>query len=189
MATGPGLVDGLGRGVDARMKTPLVRAAVLAGLVSALLALLHIAGVGLPLLGALAVIVALVAGLAPRLGVRWLDAVIHQVRALLWRSEQGRHHSFGGITLHLHDDGRFVWLAAADLHLLLRTTEPEDVTAARHAGRWRRDEDGVLQLRVDAVVATLSSGPASLQPRVIRLRRYLAREVLFPAAERRRRAR
>lgn len=165
-----------------------MRAAVLAGLVSALLGLLHTLGVGLPLLGGLAVVFALVAGVAPRLGVRWLDVFIHQIRAALWRSEQGRHHSFDGITLNLYHDGRFVWLAAADLLLLLRTNEPEDVTAARYSGRWRRDGDGVLQLRVDAVVATLSSGPKSLQPRVIRLRRYLEREVLFPAAERRRRA-
>jgi hypothetical protein len=171
------------------MKTPLARAAVLAGCVSALLGVLHLMGVGLPLLGGLAVAFALVAGVAPRVGVRWLDDMVHQIRAALWRSEQGRHHSFGGITLQIHDDGQFVWLPVADLQLLLHTTEPEDVTAARHSGRWRRDDAGVLQLRVDAVVAGLSSGPVSLEPRVIRLRRYLEREVLFPAAERRRRSR
>jgi hypothetical protein len=171
------------------MKARLARAAVLAGCVGAVLGLLHLMGVGLPLLGGLAVVFALVAGVAPRVGVRWLDDIILHIRAALWRSEQGRHHSFGGITLQLHDDGQFVWLAVADLQLLLRTTEPEDVTAARHSGRWRRDEEDVLQVRVDAVVAGLSTGPASLEPRVIRLRRYLEREVLFPAAERRRRAR
>lgn len=70
------------------------------------------------------------------------------------------------------------------------------------AAHWRREDgrhqsfdsipldvqdDGTLHLRVDGIVACLCSMPDCMQPRVIRLRRYLERELLFPAAERRRR--
>jgi len=70
------------------------------------------------------------------------------------------------------------------------------------AAHWRREngrhhsfdsipldvqDEGALHLRVDGIVACLCSMPDCMQPRVIRLRRYLERELLFPAAERRRR--
>ena len=70
------------------------------------------------------------------------------------------------------------------------------------ASHWRREngrhqsfdsipldvqDEGALHLRVDGIVACLCSMPDCMQPRVIRLRRYLERELLFPAAERRRR--
>ena len=43
-------------------------------------------------------------------------------------------------------------------------------------------------LRVDAVIAYLGQMPERNDPRVQKLRRYLERDVLHPAAERRRRA-
>ena len=70
------------------------------------------------------------------------------------------------------------------------------------ASHWRREngrhqsfdsipldvqDEGALHLRVDGIVVHLFSMPDRMQPRVIRLRRYLERELLFPAAERRRR--
>jgi hypothetical protein len=68
---------------------------------------------------------------------------------------------------------------------VLGRREAEDVLAARHTGRWQRDEDGVLMLRVDAVVQRLAAMPGRDEPRVQRLRRYFEREVLFPASQRR----
>ena len=53
---------------------------------------------------------------------------------------------------------------------------------------WRRDAQGVLMLRVDAVIDYLGHMPERNDPRVQKLRRYLERDVLHPAAERRRRA-
>ena len=67
---------------------------------------------------------------------------------------------------------------------LLRRREPEDVLAARHAGRWQRDARGRLLLRVDAIVDLLATGPGRMNPRTVRLRRYLERELLFPAERR-----
>jgi len=70
------------------------------------------------------------------------------------------------------------------------------------AAHWRREngchhsfdsipldvqDEGALHLRVDGIEACLCSMPERMQPRIIRLRRYLERELLFPAAERRRR--
>lgn len=124
----------------------------------------------------------------PHIGVRMLDHVILMLRTLHWREQQGRHHAFGGVPLHIEDDGRHMWIAGADLQRALGSQDPEDVLAARHAGRWRRSESGLLLLRVDAVVDNLSTAPGRLDPRIQHLRRYFEREVLFPAAERRRRA-
>jgi hypothetical protein len=134
------------------------------------------AGLGLALLVAL-----------PFYGVRLLDRLLYTQRWLRWRSVEGRHHAFAGLALDIHDDGRHCWLAAADLQRALRRREPEDAVAARHAGRWKRDARGRLQLRVDAVVAALASGPGRMDPHTLHLRRYLEREVLFPAEQRHRR--
>jgi hypothetical protein len=169
------------------MTSPAKRALAVGGAISASCLVLHWLGVGLPLLAVLAAVFALLAIAAPRLLVRWFDHSVYLVRAAIWRREHGRHHSFDGVALDVHDDGRHVWLAAADLNRVLRVQEPEDVTAARHSGHWRRDDDGALHLRVDGIVAHLSHRPDRMEPRIIRLRRYLERELLFPAAERRRR--
>lgn len=136
-----------------------------------------------------AIVVASVAYGWPRLGVSALDHLIHWVRAFHWRHQQGRHHAFAGVPLQIEDDGRHVWVDGAGLQRVLGSSDAEDVLAARHAGRWRRDRNGELLLRVDAVVDLLATGPGRSDPRTVRLRRYFEREVLFPAAERRRRAR
>lgn len=134
-----------------------------------------------------AIAVGYIGYLLPQLGVSLLDRVLYAARAFHWRHEQGHHHAFGGMPLRIEDDGRHVWVDGAGLLRVLGSRDPEDVLAARHTGRWRRDRDGTLMLRVDAVVDVLAQGPGRLEPRNVRLRRYFEREVLFPAAERRRR--
>jgi hypothetical protein len=134
----------------------------------------------------LAVSVVAVCLATPRLAVSLLDDLILLLRGIHWRREQGRHHAFNNVPLHIVDDGRHVWVGGEGLQRVLGTHDNDDVLAARHAGRWRRD-DGTLLLRVDAVVERLATGPGRLDPRTVRLRRYFEREVLFPAAERRRR--
>ncbi len=107
------------------------------------------------------------------------------VRERLGAREAGRHHSFAGVTLRVEDDGRHVWLGGAGLLRVLGRREDDGVLAARHAGRWRRHDDGALLLRVDAVVQVLAQMPARNEPRVLKFRRYLERDVLHPAARRR----
>lgn len=166
---------------------PLPRAAIFLA-VALVLGLLHALGLGLPLLLGAAAAILFVAYFAPLLGVRTLDRIGMAWRAWIWREEEGRHHAFGGVGLRIDDDGRQSWVAALDLQRVLRTREPEDALAARHSDRWLRDADGLLWLRVDAVVERLATMPGRDDPRIQRLRRYFEREILFPAAERRRRA-
>ncbi len=148
---------------------------------------LKVFGIALPLFLGLGIVVAVVAALLPWIGVRWLDDLLQAGRAWRWRHEEGRHHGFGGLSISIEDDGRHVWIAGADLQRALHTTDRDDVLAARMPGRSRRDRRGDLLLRVDAVVDYLSTAPGRMEPRTVRLRRYLEREVLFPAAQRRRR--
>ena len=154
-------------------------------LVAGLLGGLHAMGIGLWLLLGLAIVVAFVAWALPFIGVHWLDAGILWARGLFWAREQGRFHSFGGVPLDIEDDGQQVWVDGHGLMRALGRVEPEDALAARHSGHWRRNDDEVLMLRVDAVVKHLATMPGRDDPRVQRLRRYFEREVLFPASQRR----
>jgi hypothetical protein len=146
---------------------------------------LHLLGVGLKLLLATAILIAFVAWALPWIGVRWLDDATLWVRGLFWARQQGRFHSFGGIPLHVEDDGRYMWVDGEGLMRVLDKREPEEALAARHSGHWRRNEEGLLMLRVDAVVQHLNTMPGRELPRVQRLRRYFQREVLYPASRRR----
>jgi hypothetical protein len=141
----------------------------------------------LPFVLTAAIAVVYITWALPHLGVRILDRLILAARTLHWRDQQGRHHAFGGVPLQITEDPRHLWVDGQSLQRVLHTHDPEDVLAARHAGRWKRDAQGALLLRVDAVVDLLAHGPGRLDPRNVRLRLYLEREVLFPAAERRRR--
>ena len=170
------------------MHRTALRSVLLAVVMAAGLGWLHALGVGLWLLLALGVVVAFVALGLPYVGVRLLDAAILFVRGLFWAREQGRFHSFGGVPLRIEDDGRHIWVDGEGLMRVLARREPEAALAARHSGHWQRLADGTLMLRVDAVVQQLANMPGRDDPLVQRLRRYFEREVLFPAAERRRRA-
>lgn len=169
------------------MKSSWQRALVLTVGIAVVCWVLNRWGIGLPLLLGLAIVVAVATHFVPWIAVRWLDDVLRLLRAWHWRREEGRHHAFAGIPLRIEDDGRSVWISGSDLQRALHSTEPEDAFAARHSGRWRRDAEGTLLIRVDAVVAHLAAAPGRMEPRTVRLRRYLERDVLYPAEQRRRR--
>ena len=169
------------------MNSALARALALAAAMTVMLALLQWAGVGLQLLLGLAIVCGLVALMFPFHGVRALDALILFLRGRFWAAQQGRFHSFGGLPLQIEDDGRHVWLDGPGLQRVLGRCEPENVLAARLAGQWRRNEAGTLMLRVDAVVQHLAHMPGRNDPRLQKLRRYLQRDVLHPAHQRRQR--
>ncbi len=171
------------------MKSPWLRsirrAVLTTVLVSLALWLLHRSGVGLPLLLGLTALLGAVAWLFPHWGVQLLDSAILMIRSRLWAADSGHFHSFAGVPLHVVDDGRQVWIGGDGLQRVLGRCEPEDVLAARHAGRWQRNAEGALLLRVDAVLQHLETMPTRNDLRVQRLRRYLQRDVLFPARQRR----
>jgi hypothetical protein len=131
------------------------------------------------------VILALVVVGLPRLAIRGISAWKARIRENLWAEREGRHHSVAGVHLRIEHDHRHSWVDGAGLQRAIGTHDPDDVLAARLSGRWRRDEKGELMLRVDAVVANLAQRPERMDPRVVRVRLYLEREVLFPEAQRR----
>lgn len=124
-------------------------------------------------------------------GAERLGDLRQAAREKYWARHEGRHHQFAGVRLRVEEQGQQTWIDADGLtralgHLDGRPrADTEAVVAARHAGQWRRAEDGTLMLRVDAVVQRLSLMPGRDDPRVQRLRRYLERDVLFPARRRR----
>jgi hypothetical protein len=164
------------------------RAALVAFVLMALFAVVKLLGSGVPwlLLGGVTVAVLTVGGVWS-LAQRMPD-ISAWARERLWAREAGSHHAFAGIALRIEDDGRHVWLEGRGLQRVLGRHERDEVLAARHSGHWRHDTQGRLMLRVDAVIDHLAHMPGRTDPRVQKLRRYLEREVLFPASERRRRA-
>ncbi len=163
----------------------LKQAALVAVVIAAALALTDKLGFGLPLLLMLVSMLGLVAYAAPQLGVRWLDDLILLARSWLWRHDHGSLHSFGGLRLEIEDIHGEMWIAADSLQRAINQREPEDVTAARLAGQWRRNHNGDIMLNVKAVVQHLATMPDRSNLRVQRFRRYLERDVLYPAARRR----
>ena len=116
-----------------------------------------------------------------------LDDLAAWIRDRAWARQAGNHHAFGGTLLQIEDDGRHVWIDGPGLQRVLARREPDDVLAARMPGMWRHRDDKVLQLRVDAVVQYLAHMPDRNDLRVQKFRRYLERDVLHPAEQRRRR--
>ena len=170
------------------MRSPVACAVVVGLAITLATGLLHWWGVGFGLLMAAMAVVGSIALVFPFYGVRLLDAAVLFIRGLYWARDQGRFHSFGGIPLNIDDDGRHVWLDGQGLLRVLGRKESEDVLAARLSGHWRRDDRGVLMLRADSVVQYLAQMPDRTDPRVQKFRRYLEREVLYPATRRRSRS-
>lgn len=162
----------------------LVAAAALAAAVLALLLLwrspfwllLVLLGVGL--------VATLLIYALPRLIVHGAEQAHRSLNHRVWHAVEGHHHSFAGISVAVQDDGSQVWMDGASLKRLLARPEADDVLAARISGLWRHDERGRLWLRVDGVVAHLARFPGRMDPRVQKLRRWLERDVLYPAARR-----
>jgi hypothetical protein len=150
----------------------------------ALMALLHSWGYGPLVVLGVAVAGVLVIYVVPRLVIRAAEGVHEGLHHQTWKHEEGRHHNFAGITVAVQDDGRHVWMDGESLKRLLARREADDVLAARISGKWRHDERQRLWLRVDGVIEHLSVFPGRMDPRVQRLRRWLERDVLFPAARR-----
>lgn len=163
--------------------------ALLLGCVAAGIALLiKLAGLTLPIALGTAAVVLIFANVLPWMGVLVVENAVLAVRAWLWRDEEGRHHSFGGVLLDIRDDGRHLWIATDGLRRAMHGDERDERLEVRFPGRHKRDGEGQLLLRVDAVAAYLHSSNTSRDPTRLRLLRYLEHDVLFPAAERRRRS-
>ncbi|MBP6764708.1 MAG: hypothetical protein KA141_06915 [Rubrivivax sp.] len=165
--------------------SPLRGALLVALLISTVLGWVHVLGTRVAWIAGGGVVLALLVACVVWFGMRRAADVQAWMRERFWAADAGQHHAFDGVMLRIEDDGRHVWIDGPGLQRVLRRREPEDAQAARHSGAWRRSEQGVLMLRVDAVVQQLARMPGRDEPRIQKLRRYLERDVLYPAARRR----
>lgn len=166
------------------MPERLLASAVVALIFTAFFWLIHVGALSWSTLVTVALIGALFIGV-PR-ALMWLSGrSVDALRDSAWRSRQGRHHEFGGIALDVREDAaHYVWIEAEGLKRVLRTTEADDVFAARVAsGRWLR-EGRLLWLRVDAVVQHLAEAPDRNELRRQRLRQWLQTRLLAPSQHR-----
>lgn len=126
--------------------------------------------------------------------VRLLVLPLRLMRRASLAKLEGRHHSFAGVPLVVHDDGRHVWLHETGLRRLLGLQrDPVDAFKARFSGHWREAHElGLpgkgLWLDVAAVHRHLAEAPERMDPKRVRLRAYLDRDLLQPASRRRMRA-
>ncbi|WP_374658389.1 hypothetical protein [Inhella sp.] len=108
-----------------------------------------------------------------------------------WRDREGRHFSVAGVSLQVHDDGRQIWLHETGVRRLLGLRDdPPDAFKARFSRHWRHAAELGLNgkgLWLDAadVHRYLGQAPNRMDPVRLRLRTYLDRELLQPAARRR----
>ena len=95
---------------------PGIRALGFAALIGVVLRALHLLGVELQLWLTTLFVLLFVTMLMPSyISVRWLDAIILWARSRYWAKQQGRFHSFGGVSLRIDDDGRHTWVDGAGL--------------------------------------------------------------------------
>lgn len=186
------MVAATGASPGAAMNGRAARAILVGVVLTGLFGAVHVVRQGVSLALVLGVVLALVVFSIAYWGGQWLSAARQAAREKAWDEVEGQHHQFAGVRLRVEEHGRQMWLGAEGLRRALGATvsgshdrDSDDVLAARHAGHWRRAPDGTLMLRVDNVVQRLAKMPEREDPRVQRLRRYLERDVLFPAQRRR----
>lgn len=139
-------------------------------------------------IGAVAVLVGLIAarGWIGRL----VGAAAHGLRARSLQAREGRHYNFAGVDLSVHDDGHLLWLHEGGLRRLLGLDrDPEQAFKARFSGHWRESAELGLKgrglwLNAAAVHRLLADAPERMDPKRVRLRGYIDREILQPAARR-----
>ena len=178
----------MNRRLNRRLNGRLLRALVVGVSIAVPLGLLHVWDMGMALWLAAATAVGAITLVVPSIGMRWLGDINRGLRAMHWRREQGQHHSFNGVALRVIDQGRSMWVDGAGVQRVLGMHDSDELLCARHSGNWIRDDRGEVLLQVEALAQHLAHMPGRNDPAVQRFRRYLEREVLFPAAERRRRA-
>jgi len=166
------------------MPERLLASAVVALIFTAFFWLIHVGALSWSTLVTVAIIGGLYVAI-PR-AILWLSGrTTDALHAAAWRGRQGRHHEFAGIALDVREDAQhFVWIEAEGLKRVMRSTEADDIFAARVAsGRWQR-EGRQLWLRVDAVVQHLAEAPGRTALRRQRLRQWLQTRLLAPAQHR-----
>jgi hypothetical protein len=114
------------------------------------------------------------------------SALRHQVRAAVWRPVEGRHFNYRGTPVQvLEGDDHHRWVRAADVRTLVGHTASAGALALTYPEGWRRlGRPAEPHLRDDALLAHLAKQNA---PAARRFRRWVEREIAFPAQRQRER--
>jgi hypothetical protein len=120
----------------------------------------------------------------------WIESWLRSFRAWTWRHREGVHHTFAGVSLDVHDDGHHMWLHDRGLRRLLQLEhDPVPAFKARFAGQWREPRELGLKgtglwLNAAGVYKHLAEARERMDPKRVKLRAYLSREILQPAERR-----
>ena len=114
-----------------------------------------------------------------------LTASLHgEARAHVWKSAQGRHYAYKGITIQvLEDDDHQCWIPLSAITRVMPQTPAEATLAIAYPGRVQKvGVAGVPCLRDDAAIEHLGKHN---DPNAIKFRNWIERDVATPARLRR----
>ncbi len=114
-----------------------------------------------------------------------LTASLHgDARAHVWKSAQGQHYVFKGMTIQvLEDDDHQCWIPLSAIGKVMSKTPPEATLAIAYPGRLQRvGKTGVPCLRDDAAIE--HPGKHN-DPNAIKFRNWIEKDVATPARLRR----
>ncbi|WP_374438155.1 hypothetical protein [Inhella sp.] len=129
---------------------------------------------------------------AGKLMERLLSALWREGTRLPMRHRQGKHYAFAGHALDVHDDGRDCWVDETSVRRLLGL-QKDPAFKARFPNQWREAHElglkgQLLWIKVSALHQHLGEAAERMDPKRLKLRAYLDREILQPAARRRERS-
>jgi prophage antirepressor-like protein len=113
-------------------------------------------------------------------------AIRQQMRHAHWRDLQGRHFSFHGRAVHvLEDENHQRWIRLADVRAIAGFTASDGALQLTYPNGWRIcGRPASPHLSDEALLAHLAKERA---PTATKLRRWVEREIVFPARRRRER--
>jgi hypothetical protein len=109
-----------------------------------------------------------------------VEAIGGQMQRAHWRDVEGRHYAYRGREVAVvEDDERRRWLRLADVRSIVGFTASDGALASSYPGAVRQlGRPPLPHIRVDALLAHLDK---ERSPQATRLRRWVEREVAFPA--------
>lgn len=138
-------------------------------------------------LGPFTIVVAGLAGVAlAKPLIDLASAVRHQMRRANWREVEGRHYAFRGLPVQvLADESRRRWVRLSDVRRAVGFTASDTALQVTYPSGFRRiGRPAEPHLSDEALLAHLAK---ERTPGAIRLRKWVEREIVFPARRERER--
>lgn len=114
------------------------------------------------------------------------SAIRHEMRRAQWRDVEGRHFAFKGRTVHvIEDDDHQRWVRIADVRAIVGFTTGDGALRITYPNGWRLlGQPAEPYMSDEALLAHLGK---ERSPKALRLRRWVEREIVFPARRQRER--